>query len=141
MKICDIFIKCILILFLTSSACYADSVYWYIDDDGVTHFSSEPVDGGNTSGQIEYNEIKDDSIVTNPNGTTTTVVNSSQFTEGTFNHPNTDTDSNDQIVKRSGENGEKETTVDDIVRQESIVKDKSQVINLSNRPMYEDDFD
>ncbi|MBQ8706947.1 MAG: DUF4124 domain-containing protein [Succinivibrionaceae bacterium] len=118
----------------------AGSVYWYVDDNGVTHFGSEPEDGGVSSGQMEYQEIPDDSIVTNPNGTTTTVINPSQFSEGTYSGPASSSGpaSGATVIRRSSD--ERQPDADPSVRP-SIVKDKKEVINLSNRPMYEDDFD
>ena len=127
-----------------SSMASAGSVYWYVDDNGVTHFGSEPEDGGVSSGQMEYQEIPDDSVVTNPNGTTTTVINPSRFSEGAYSGPATSSGAQNDagdgrtVIRRGAE--ERRPAADPSVR-ESIVKDKKEVINLSNRPMYEDDFD
>ena len=68
----------VLISLLTGSA-VAGSVYWYVDDEGVTHFAFSPEGSGSQSGQVEYQDIPDDSVVDNGNGTTTRVIDPAQF--------------------------------------------------------------
>ncbi len=136
---------CLFWMLCSSCAMAGGEVYWYVDDNGVTHFASQEESTGGNSGNFSYEDIPDDSVVTNPNGTTTTVINSSQFGDGTYRIPeqNTSSGSSDgtggdgsTVIRRSGD-----ADVSSVLQQENIVKDKSKVVNLSNRPMYEDDFE
>jgi hypothetical protein len=128
-----------------SCAVAGGEVYWYVDENGVTHFASQEESTGGNSGNFAYEDIPDDSVVTNPNGTTTTVINSSQFGDGTYRMPDSSSDvsaasSGDDgstVIRRGGST----ENVSLPQQQENIVKDKSKIINLSNRPMYEDDFE
>lgn len=128
-----------------SCATAGGEVYWYVDENGVTHFASQEESTGGNSGNFAYEDIPDDSVVTNPNGTTTTVINSSQFGDGTYRMPDSSSSASaagsgsdgGTVIKRGG-------SADNVTlpqQQESVVKDKSKIINLSNRPMYEDDFE
>ncbi len=108
--------------------CYGDAVYWYVDDNGVTHFGSEPVGDGDSSGVVDYQEVPDDSIVTSPGGGTTTVINSSQFGDGTYRHPGEDSAPKERPRVTAPENT-------------SIVKDRRELVNLSNRPVRDEDLE
>lgn len=92
MKIISISMLSIVLGLLFSSVSYSGSLYWYVDDEGVTHFASAPEGSGTQSGQLEYQDIPDDSYTENKNGTTTRVIDTSQF--------NGDND-NQTIIKRS----------------------------------------
>ncbi len=72
-------IVCIILGASLSATAFSGSLYWYVDDDGITHFASAPEGSGSQSGQMEYQDIPDDSVIDNGNGTTTRIIDASQF--------------------------------------------------------------
>ena len=50
----------VLIIGIFSAEIYAGTLYWYVDEEGVTHFGPTPnLNGSASSGELEYDDIVD----------------------------------------------------------------------------------
>lgn len=135
---------------LFSQKMFAGTVYWYVDEDGVTHFTTNETATSEQKGEFDYKDIEDQPIKPSPQTNTNTVNNTNDNVIQLY-----DANGNPYIVvngvaspvssNQNNISNMKESKITDQNKnnqQNTKREDKyKNLINLTDRPFHEDDFE
>lgn len=153
------YVVMLIVCFLFLSASFAGTVYWYVDDEGVTHFGPMPTaDATTSSGQYDYDDIVESQVPSNVLQNDSSNVQSDLIdSDSSYSEPGSVQDDtvyfDNQSLKRlqdNKQNDSKQYQSDKSIdsrnqefpnQQEQASKPKKHIINLSNSPYHEEDFE